>query len=163
MENRNSTLSEELRDVLKSQQNVDGVIRTVNPIIQPVIDVNPKHARLTNIVRNGIRTTTGAGSPFTTPADRDFYLTGINYSYVGNATSDGTVGRVIVFVEGVARDIINLGHLTLTAFSQNGYLSFNNPIKLDKNSNISITLSFTVGAESMNINLFGFTVDNPKA
>jgi len=117
----------------------------INENIQPVLISNPRENA--TIVRSGtaVNTTT---TLYTTPTTGDFYLTGFNISNnnTGNAnaymtiTIDGntqTIGTMRGCVGGYAQNLTN-------------------PIKVDKNTSITITSNNALGVTGACI--FGFLV-----
>jgi len=156
--NRNSSVSEELRDVFKTQQNVDGNIQQVVNQIVPVCDVNPKHARVCNVVVAKNAT----GTIYSTPTDKDFYL--IAAQLTSNAVNQGTApedsmsltlptGETTVFLVNKVSSA-NPGN-----DSNSISISFPVPILVKRGTNITITGS-TSNRHGV---IYGYTVDNPRA
>lgn len=164
--NRNSNVAEEIRDVLKLQQNVDGNISNVAGQIIPVVDVNPKHARIVNVCQRLTKTTTGDGTVYTTPSDKDFYMTNLQLSFIKDAACDAATGNLSVTAflpDGSNPFLLSMPIITLTAQQSQGFFNFSAPVLLKKGSAIVSTGSFTAGALSRTVNVIGYTVDNPKA
>jgi len=164
--NRNSSTAEEIRDVLKLQQNVDGIISNVAGQIIPVVDVNPKHSRLTTFCIVSQKTTSGTSEIMTTDPKKQFYLTGITYSITKNAACDLASGYTLIlaYIMNQQVAIASLSTLTLTAQDKNMSISFNNPIPIDKNTAISFnTNTFAAGDLIRVANLYGFYVENAGA
>lgn len=164
VDNHNSKLTEEL--ILGGRLQIsDGVPSQIMHTIQPVMEVNPKLLRTVNIVRGNRLTTTGQITAYITPTDKDFYLTYISASYIKDATCDSTTGRydVSIVIDGATNALFAFPIITTTAqtgtFSQN----FVQPIKLDKNSGITFSGTFTAGACARTISIGGYTVDNLNA
>lgn len=161
--NRNSSVSEEVRDVFKLQQNVDGIISNVAGQIIPVCDVNPKHARLTNFIKYATGSSTG-GTIVTTDAVKETYLTGFSFSLIKDATSTVTDTSIRATINGEVIRIFENISITLTAEKTNTSLTFMHPIKIDKSTAISVTNNGGgTGLGKYAITLYGFTIDNPKA
>lgn len=162
MENRNSNLSEELRDVLKLQQNVDGIISKVNPIIQPVINVNPKHARKLNffkrvILSNSTSATTSCAN------DRDTFITGVTMSMIKDATSTSTSMNMTVVQDGASINLASMVGITLTPDSKDLAIYFSEPIKIDRGSTLTINSDTNVANFKIMGNFIGFTLENNNA
>lgn len=165
--NRNSNLSEEIRDVFKLQQNVDGQISNIAGQIIPVVDVNPKHSRISNFSTDSFRTASSTGTVYTTPLNREFYLTGISGSFIKDAANDHPTGVAYlcgVMIDGVQKYIAQLATITLTAQSGGYAINFSHPLKIDKNTSIIIPgVTIGVGNFSRTLSIYGFHVDNPRA
>lgn len=150
MENRNSSLSEQLRDTFKSQPNIDGIIKNVAMQIVPVVDVNPEHNRKTTVIRQSGSTGTAATTLYTTPTNQDFYLTEASLAYVKNAAFDGATSASLfsinLVIGGATTSVIKLPNITLTAGQDSVYLPISPPLKVDRGTNITISAtSFTAG------------------
>ena len=147
---------DKISDELKVQPAVS-IPRGLMEKIQLSYSVNPK--RIVNVVRNTQRNTTGSATVFATSPDRDFFLTSAFISAVHDATSDGTEMSLNAFVGGVERRILQFTKLTTTIF--NGILSqtYTPPIKIDRNTNITINNSFTAGASTISTVITGFETD----
>lgn len=159
MINRNTEVNEEIRDVLKLQQNFDGVPGK----ILPVVNVNPKHARVTNVVESVRTTSASATTAYTAPSDKDFYLTGIFIQHMCDNADDGSEVVFRCVINGAVKKIVTLGKLTLTAFSQGFTIPFPNPIKVDRGSVMDFDTNATVGNRALSMSVFGYLVENIKA
>jgi hypothetical protein len=131
--------------------------------IQPVVDINPFHNAVCNIVKGVTTTATGSIVAYTTPTDVDFYLTSANLSIQKDATCD--VATATGYIEAtINKANVFLGYIpqiTLTASNSILVLTFPVPIKLDRNSTIFTNNTFTVGVCVRGLSIAGFTYD-PK-
>jgi len=154
----NPSISEDAARILNSKQG-----QFLGDDVQGPVAVIPIR-RYANIVRRVGSTTTGSATVYTTPADKDFYLTGIQVSFIKNATCDVASGplRYTATVEGVSQGIISLALLTLTAQDQNAFVSFETPIKVDRNTAITTSNTFTAGAFVRECCITGYTVETTK-
>jgi len=127
----------------------------VMPNIQPVIPISP----IVKIIRNSNTSATGSITPYTTPDDKDFYLTAIGLSYSKNATCDVATGNVAlnVTIDGVSVAVVSLAMLTLTAEKDSVYVNFNPPIKVDRGTAITGTNTYTAGLMRRTCNVVGYT------
>lgn len=144
-------------DVLKLNPITDAVPRQVVPTIQPVFEVTPSYAA---IIRDGARSTTGTTTLFTTPSDRDFFLTYAQITQSTDVTADNTGCELDVTVDGTLRSVLQIVKQTTTATSgltNRGTFAF--PLKLDRGTGVVITHSFTVGASSIQASVQGFLGD----
>lgn len=122
-----------------------------------VIPINP----IINIVRAASATTTSSGTIFTTPTDKDFYLTGVQFGFVKDAACDAantTTPAVLITIDGVSVTVVRLPTITLTAQNQSVFVSLPTPIKIDRGTTISIqSTSYTVGVFNRNAVIYGYT------
>jgi len=122
----------------------------------PVIPIVP----ICRIVRSANRSTTGSSTVFTTPADKDFYLCGATLSAMCDATADNTNYALNVTVDGVSnsRDILRIEKLAATfALSQTLTQVFDPPIKVDRNTNITASSTFSAGNSRLSACIHGYT------
>lgn len=111
----------------------------VNDEIQPVVLIED----ILDITRHAI----GAGSViYTTPADKDFYLSAYSLSFEKNAADTGTQIYIQVTIQGVNRRLGSLCAITSVANRGNDSLSLPKDLKLDRGTTISVEAagSFTV-------------------
>lgn len=164
--NNNSALSNELRDVLKLQAGRDQFPQLAENKIVPVIDVNPKHARVAGVVVSQVKSTTGTQTMMTTATNKDFYITGATFSFIKDATCDIASGSISLYtqIDG-AGGLAFITFPVLTTTAQSGYLSlsFTTPIKVDRGVAISFNGTFTAGAMVRAASIIGYYVDNINA
>jgi len=112
-----------------------------------------------NIVRHNSSSSSGNISLYTTPTDKDFYLTGILLSIVKDATCDVATGTINIntVINGATRRVADIAVLTTTAQSQSVVVSFPFPLKVDRNVAFTISGTFTVGNMSRTGVLQGYT------
>jgi len=162
----NSSLTRELVDGGKIAVSVDGIPSELAEKVVPVMEVNPKLLRLNNIVESTFQATNGSVTLFTTPVDRDFFLTSVSIALVKDVACDlasGAIALSVTLPSGIVKSLIRLPVLALTAQSSELSLSFSQPIPLGKGSPIAISGTFTAGALSRSGSITGFTIDNPLA
>lgn len=117
--------------------------------LTPVIPITP----IARIVRWGNSDTTGAIVLYTTPSDKDFYLTSAHLAYSKNSACDIATGyiNIQITIGGVTQVVLASSILTLTAERDTATITFSTPIKCDRSTSISLSASsttFTVGAIS---------------
>jgi len=160
----NSNLTKELIDVAKLQTSRDIVPNQIAEKVVPVIDVNPKHSRVINVVRSAAAVNALATNIYTTPAtNQDFYLTSLCLSTIKDATATAVTVLIDLTIDGAVRNVMVIGCLTLTAQSGNMALSFPIPIKIDRNTTINVRNSTNVGNISSYAELTGYLVENAGA
>jgi hypothetical protein len=166
----NSELSHEIRDGAKIQQSVDGIPSELADKVIPVMEVNPKLLRVIDVVRNATATPNSNTTIYTTPTDRDFFLTTAQLAYVKDATCDIASGvgpriSVTMFGETTTRGILESAVITLTADSQIISIAFPRPIKLARGSAITGDrgAAFTVGNLVRSFSITGYTTNASTA
>lgn len=157
-----SSLSAEIRDVLKLQV---GAVGMKIPDVVPVIDVNPKHARVCNIVKANSRITTGSSTVYTTPATQDFFLSTATLSMVKDAACDQATGIIgfTAVIDGATVQLLQFPVITLTAQQYNQTIEFPIPIKIDRNTGITSTGTYAAGVMARSFQITGYIVDNSNA
>lgn len=145
-------------DELKLNPLTDAIPRQVIPTIQPTFELKRRYA---NIVKTGTRTSSGSATVYTTPSDKDFYLTGVQMSWSKDVTNDGTTASLQVTIDGdsTASNILRLYGQSVTANQIAETMSFLYPIKLARNSTITINQTYTAGASSLASTITGYTED----
>lgn len=140
------------------QSAVDKLPNELLDTIQPVIIANPK--RTINILKKGGSSTTGDTTIYTTPTDREFYLTFAQLRNTANATADNVAISMKITPKGEAEVILlEILKQTATAGSDHVTAVLNPPILLEKGTNILISDGFTVGASTRSGSIAGYTVD----
>jgi len=158
-------------DLIKNTINVGGLTNSDNPkeTSEKVVftaDVTPRNHRIINVIRTLAKTTTGDGTIYTTPSDRDFYLVNAVMNFDKNATcNDGTDESCSITVvlrgDPTARKIITCSALDTTAKGTGVFLLQSPvPILLERGSAILLSgTAFTLGAKIRVGTIQGYTVD----
>jgi len=144
----NSTITEDIIDTFKLDRFVNNV-----PAVIPVVDVSPKNATgfvvSTSGTNTGVLPISAAMLRNVTVDDSIIYLTGVYASYIKDATCDLATGAIAVYCQpadvGQNVNIISFPVIALTAQSDSIYINFRNPIKLTKNTAVTIQGTFTAG------------------
>lgn len=130
--------------------------KEVNKIISPTFDVNPKY---TDTIRSATSAITGSNTLYTTPRDKDFYITALSLGVTKDVANDCTQVYIECTQGGVARRLIAIPVQTLTAESHRINLNFSYPIKCDRNTAISGVGTFTVGTMTKTFTVMGFILE----
>lgn len=160
--NNNSSLSRELIEGGRLQ-GIQGVPKEIIDKIQPVMEVNPKLLRVCNFVRHVSSSATGTSTVISATSSFDVYITSINLNVAYDSAADSTTTYLIATVDGVSRTLIEIMKVTLTAQDRGVSLTFPIPLKIDRNTAVSLTKTFTVGTGKVACCIVGFTVDNITA
>jgi len=128
--------------------------------IQPVLQIQNK----INIVRGNRTTATGSLSVFTTPTDKDFYLTSLSAGMIKDVACDSATGRydITAVIEGVSQILDAIPIIALTAQNAMISRSFHVPIKIDRGTAFAFTGTFAAGVCVRTISITGYTVETTK-
>jgi hypothetical protein len=157
---KNNEIREVIKRLLKLEMYTDKVPAEIENKIQLVVDVNPLKNEFCNIVRtNGLINNTSA-TVYSTPTDKDFYLTNATLSYIKDVTSTATYVSMIVTIGGTVVDLLKLPSITLTVGYGQIAQSYYYPIKIDRGTSITVNSSTNVANITVIGNIQGFTVDD---
>lgn len=148
----NTSIAQDIRRIFGIKENLNSEI---GDSVIPVVQIT----RIPSIFRNATPTTSGTATIFTTPPDKDFYLSYAMFQMMKNAAADNTNVSFNVVIDGAARTLIQFETLSLTAFTDSKAIVLNPPVLLDRNSGITMTGAFTVGAMSRSGVIAGYTVE----
>jgi hypothetical protein len=161
--NHNSNLTKEITDVGKIQVMKDRIPNEFSDKIVLVCDVNPKHARITNYIKKGLLTNATTATLATTALDRETYITNLQFAYIRDATATSVEFYFTMIIDGLTTTIFSIPGITLNAGNDTGTISFVNPIKIDKGSNILLRSTTNVGNFLFSGTVYGYTVENINA
>jgi hypothetical protein len=135
-----SNSSEVIQRITKGLRinGLEGEQFIVSKTIVPVIEVDPMMKKSADIVRSLYAGNNGGGTIYTTPANQDFYLTGATLTMMTDNGATATDARLGIYVLGVIQYVLRIGNVPGLAKSGTISLSFNHPIKIDRNTAITI-------------------------
>lgn len=145
-----------LQDVLGLQSGAQAPPLELEPRVQPTVDINPK---ISNVIKTFVNSVSGTTTIYTTPSDKDFYLTFAALGLTKDATADLTLSGIQITTDGATKVILPLPLQTTTAESVHIQLSFPYPLKCDRGTTIQMLGSFTVGAASRRGAIGGFILE----
>ena len=156
--NRNNELLKSFNQITnRDLQGHSAVPLDVNKEIVPTVVLNP-FSKFCDIARSQSCSNATSATIYTTPTDRDFYLTSASLSVIKDVTSTSTFSSVfITLADGVTSDIIVLSEITLTAQTGEQSMNFSFPIKLARGINITIKNSTNVANIISRASITGFT------
>jgi len=154
--NQNAKITNEVKRAF-GLNNMTGYPMKVSEAILPVVDVNPRY---TNIIGAAPATNATSGTPYTTPANKDFYLTGFTISLIKDVTSTSTATALMAYINGVQVALGRIAGITLTAQNDSLSASFPFPLKIDRNTAITITNTTNVANIAAYASIYGYLVDN---
>ncbi len=154
MRHYNPSITERLFRIFRPKAG-DQFSDEVSPNVVAVVPITPV-VRIVNAGGGGI---TGLITGYTTPANKDFYLTGLSFSIAKDAACDATSGNISVtgVIDGQVVAIATISGITLTALQDTITMQFPFPLKLDRNTAITQTYNFTAGVCRRVINVHGYT------
>lgn len=153
-----------LKKSTQLQEGMDIIPDDMQNTIVPVIDITPRKHRVSQILGAVADTTTGTKAAFTADSKQETFITGVQVAYAKDATCDQATGviKVQCTQDGVTRIIHQFPVITLTAQSDDMFLVFPIPLRIDKSSPVNFTGTFTVGVMSRTLQVFGYVASNPQ-
>lgn len=145
------------QDLLGLQSGSDQIPNQSANIVSPVIEVGPKFSTI--MKTNSASTSSNTTLIYTTPTDKDFYLTYACLSATKDAASDNTAVSLFVSVDNSSSRVLFQEMQTLTATSFTNIANFNYPLKLNRGSQILLGGTFTVGTMNKRATIAGFIVE----
>jgi len=155
----NTSIIEDANRIFNTKGN-DNILNDVSPVIQPIIEVKRpgKIFEVSGTLQNATSQTI-----FTTPNDKDLYLTSGTFSFIKDATSTATELTLKIYdYNGVQRSLIRVMCLTLTAQSNVIPFTFPLPIKLQRNTIITLTSDTNVATIRVGASLQGYEVETTR-
>lgn len=159
MKINNSETVQALRSATQPQDPTELSPSFSNSVV-PVIEINPERLRKTTYVATGGLINATSGSIYTTPTDRDFFMTGATIAYIKDATSTATLIRMQLSTDyNTNIQIFDIPCLTLTP--QNGALSlsFNPPLKLKRGIIVAVTADTATANITVRGTIQGYIVE----
>jgi len=146
-----------IQDLLGLQSGAQAPPVECKSDIQPVLEAGPRY---TYVLKHGNQTTSSSTyNLYTTPADKDFYLTFANLSLTKDAVSDNTQVYIQITQNGATILVAFIPTQTTTAGSWQIHCPFPYPIKVDRNTNILLAGTFTAGTFRRTGTIGGFILE----
>jgi hypothetical protein len=157
MRHFNTSISEDKTRILnlKGQQDTAEVLDYITPVV--LITENVDVVEMSQIANLN-----GNSNILTTPLDKDFYIQSVQLSRTKDATADTSTSSLNATIKGVAKRLINMSGITLTASSNDIFLTFPRAIKIDRGTSILINSSRTVGSTYHSASITGYTRETLK-
>jgi len=159
----NSDLSKELVSGAKIQQATDRIPNILGDVVIPTMEVNPKLLRRINHSTYAAVTNATSGTIYTTPADKDYFLTAISLSVIKDVTSTSVLVTLRCIQDGLTKVLLAIPCITLTVQNQGLSLTLPYPMKIDKNTAITVTSSTNVANIVIVGTVMGYTTENSNA
>jgi len=155
MQNNNMTISLDMNRIfdLKGESS-----NLVSDFIQPIVDIK----NTVNIIQAATLTSALSTTLFTTPLNKDFYLTAYHLRFIKDVTATTTLLSIQAFILGVKKIIALLPSFTLTVDTGVQTHSLFYPIKIDRGTAITIDSTTNVANFSASAMIQGYTVETTK-
>jgi len=128
----------------------------LNKVVVPVLEIG---AKTSSTCKAASGATTSDVNLYTTPRDKDFYLTYVHLRGVKDATHDGTSATLQVVMGGATTALVRRYFLSATAETFEVSVVLPYPLKIDRNSVISITATFSAGTMTKSGCIAGFILE----
>lgn len=99
---------------------------------------------------------------WTTPSDKDFYLVAANIGVSKDATATSQVTALSVVINGVTTNILHIPTQATTVESETTGNNYPVPVKLDRNTAITLTNTTAVSGIRATAAILGYTVETTK-
>jgi hypothetical protein len=124
-----------------------------------VANVNPKNYRRCDVVAEGTISNGTNNIIYTTPTDKDFFLTSAMLHSLKDVTSTSTSTLLGVVIAGASVNVLSIYGITLTVQDQIISNTFFDPIKIDRGSQITVKTSTAVANVRARAVITGYTVE----
>jgi len=153
--------NDDVRAAIKNNLYLDGYSdhapSEISNFIQPIVDVTPNNNRIVNIYKE-LDVTNTSGTIYTTPTDKDFYLTSCSLSFIKNAGNlSAKVYIAYISASPIYLNIIST--LSGTADRANNTITFNTPLLLPRGAALSLASDDATASINISGLVFGYTVD----
>jgi hypothetical protein len=151
MKTQNKQSNELMRDALATREIISYSDFT------PIIDISPTKRDLA-VVRGSALNATSATLVLGT--GRKKYLYGLCLALIKDATSTSTLSRITGTINNATVGLIEIPSLTLTAQTSTISIHFTNPVRLDDNTNLTLTNSTNVANITANATAYYYSSDD---
>lgn len=152
----NGDLSLQLLEYLRLQ-GFQGQVNSVSPVVVPTVNYGPS---VSNIVKSITSSATGNTTVYTVPANKIFFLTGVNMSVQQDATCD-CLGHNLQFntsANSAFQTLIGTAQLTTTASRSDMALALPFPLRVPAGSLFRMSAAYTLGTATKQAVIIGFEV-----
>lgn len=159
----NTDLSKEIQQAGKIQVSRDKIPTEFAEKVIAVAEVNPKLLKIVDICRDATATNAVVATIFTTPTDKDFYLTNAQLSIIKDVTSTSATSYIDCVINNVTTTLLSIPSFTLTVQNQTTSVNFRFPLKIDRGTSIRVLNGTNVANISAAGNIQGYLDYNIKA
>ena len=152
----NTDITKEVVDIFRVDTLVEPIPNSIS-----VVEAHPRLVTPAQIVKHAQASNNADTTIYQTTAVNTFYLTSASLTMVRDANATSTLHRIRITVDdgtpsGALVEILSIPGITLTAGSATISISLPRPIKLIKNSYISLMSTNAVGNFSLTATITGF-------
>lgn len=158
-----SRMLRELQDAAKIQISRDKIPNQIADKVVPVMEVNPRLTRIVNVVRTSSIANSTSSTIYTTPINQDFYLTNASLAVIKDATATATYFRLNVVIDGATQRLLVIPSLTLTAQTLGLSSNLMFPLKVDRNTAITIDSDTNVANHKAQAVIVGYIDEQSNA
>jgi len=126
--------------------------------ITPIVDVGPT----ARISKYATATNATSATIYTTPADKDFYITDLSLAVQTDATATNTEYSIRCTIDGVIQRILVLPRITLVAGYASVAWNLSRHIKVDRNTTITASTANNTANFAVTGCILGYTVEVTK-
>jgi len=149
----NYELPQQIADIFKIKgeelpQNISDDINLIYDIRPQITDINTS---------NAFNAT--SATILTTPSTVDYFLVGATLTVIKDATSQSVTSTIQANVNGTARSILVIGGLSLVPQSESISVMFPTPVKVERNTAITVTNSSNVANIRASAVIYGYRVE----
>lgn len=159
----NSELTKELTIGARIQTSVDRIPNELADKVVPVMEVNPRLLKFINIVKTAECFDSTTTTIYTTPADKEFYLCAFNINVTKSDAASSQKSAINAYVNGALTILVRIE--TLNGVQDSGALSVSLPfpLKIDKNTAITVTNTNATSSIQSCASIYGYEVYNYNA
>lgn len=159
----NSNLTKEIIDGAKLQVQDGNIPSEIGNTVLPTMEVNPNLLRICNVVKMNSLNNALTETIYTTPSDKDFYICSASLTMNKDVTATTTNVNLTCTINGQSATLLRIATLATTADTNSISINPRFPIKIDRNTTISLTSATNVANVRAGASVIGFLIDNIKS
>ena len=161
----NSELTKELVDAGKLQINMGSIPNQIADKVVPVVEVNPRLLKVSKVLGSliGKNVTTAGTSIIAADNTKDYFITEIIISNSQDAACDNTNIKIDCTIGGGGKVLFSMRKPTTTAQNFTNIIPLSTPLKIDRNTAVTLSMIFGAGTCITDVIIYGYTNDNPLA
>ena len=130
-----------------------------NRNVIPIVDITPENREYLTFGTATTLVNATSSTLFTSSALKDTYITSGVVAYINDVTSTATLITLRVTINGLTSYLVTIPTLTLTVGSGSVSFALPKPIKIDRNTAVTINSNTNVANISVSATVHGFTRD----
>ncbi len=161
----NTELINELINAVRLQQGRENIPSKFADTIVPTVETNPKLLKHVNIFKSRMEDTNNVFIIYTTPTDKDFYLTYASLIVTQPATTTNTLTDITAILEsGLTVKIVTTPKVTTSSRANPAMNKYESAfaIKLKRGTTIILTNTFSAGECIASATIGGYTLETDK-